>query len=1656
MAIIGKTASEGIEGGVDVLGNEGLSEPVDEPSGSGVRPAPATSPPPAPSESEEYVALHRLPPVPELQPAPARTGVRMRGGRTQWPAISTCTCSETLVELEREKLGVLRRMEEGDSPSDRLEQSPQDWTEAEVSAWLTSIGVKEHYVKKLFDEEVHGKALLTLNVDYLKNEISMKSGPAHLIIQKRDELLKSREKSQGTRKSTSLKIPDVQQKSNQRSAPTEDGASPAEAPRNQGASGESQMKMEKHMFASKEDCKPRPFDEEGTDFIYVKHRVLLPESGAFNLTFPCHEYKSLAVAAKLDRTRLQAKFANEVLKFATGCMNVRSNGTIHFGVMDSKETAGYVHGEIIGIPVNEKDIYTDALDYIEKSFSIDKEHVRQCVRPPRFIEVIDRESTEKRYVIEVDIVPSISIVKRKVYAVRLPNFNESANKVQYEKEVVLRRVGSKTEPVLDKDLSDFYQRVKDRDSQRDDAERNQFFSAPSMSQDLGRKLTVLMTSGKKFIEKEKWFILVTNKFKPDDLRSIHWLLNMNIFCVFDFDQDSKISGLCSRYLQHHAANMHFLHSYRKPDSMTIEELTSHLHLFEQTSWIFCNGRTDFKGNETQCDEVTWFKTKMTFLRESVSLICKQILPKGTFQVIFLLTSPVEKPLLHTFYEFFTDMEGHEDIICICESEKNFQKWQGFAEGSCGKETLNNASVVGMKMSHLDATLQQVQPVKACASKHLPVFVKGSCLLETQLEEQMYCLEILTVDHCDETTKDFINEEKENIERQFYRGGRVNWLNFWLAENKYVEEVIERDAYLETCKILNDALRCNADQSPVNCVNIYHHPGSGGSTVARQVLWNNRKDLRCALVKPSYPASMVAQHAVALREYEEKDPQKCLPVLLLIEDTEKDYVDDLRNELEGAIHIKQIQNGTPCFILLSCRRSPDPQRRCKESPLQNVSVTHKLSNQEKRKFAGKLQVLEERYEPEFILTFVLMSNEFSEDYIQDFVKNLLRDVDRQSVVTRLMHYVALLNTYVQNSFISQSHCEALLGLTLHMERFRQHEFGRSLSDPAKLVFLHLRDDKTHIKSIRIIHPLVAKEILQQLLGQQDTQSKLAMNLLHEKVLFDHRFGREEYLSFLRQLFIRRSRISKGDEYDSFFSPFIEQVCEKEKSPDKAIELLKEAFQCFNQNPFFAQQLARLHYAYEKFEEAKYWAERAAQQLPKHSYILDTKGQVYRKWFQAKWKALESDSKLKTPQNTAEAVEIALKALECFQECEMAAVNDMEDFNTNGFFSEVEVGCKLLKLISSLQVFAHQTSGHSECMKYLLTDYVPEELKSVWEPFHDRLKKLHKTMQDALEWISEDLSYFQTDIGEEEETPQSTEEKISHPLLWLAKKSSEYGKYFSETDSAALLQHGQVNPANLTPFQKRMIIYHLGGGNIILILSKLTDQKDSVRRLENILSLYPSNPRKANFGQRDIVNYIAAHILLNCLTPQTQKVAHLKDLQDLCLHLPSDKRKCLPSALFLLTMLFWPEDRDTDHERESKYEIVQSAVEHLEKNYWTKRKDIPQRKRRIYTHFFLGNGNGLNKFIHKRQFDKITKGFSVSERRMKWFRGEAWTIPEITMMLKRVSGWTEDGVVYLEGPRKKKFNIRPLFLPSVPYRNENISFYLGFTFRGPVACNILVDK
>ncbi|KAM6377108.1 sterile alpha motif domain-containing protein 9-like isoform 1-T2 [Pluvialis apricaria] len=1540
------------------------------------------------------------------------------------------------------------------------------WSENDVKCWLESIGIKKTYVEKLYAEEVTGPALMELDESFLK-DIGMKGGQIHMLICKRNKLLQAQENEQRAKHSSSK----ASDRTDAQTDPVRPSNAPAEGTSSRErcspadktsrdntatTSGKRQRRSNNSQLQSTDEVLEltncRPFRSQNTDFKYVKDKVLAPESGVNDLITPCHEYKSFTIAAELNKNQLQSKFACEVIRFASACMNIRTNGTIHFGIMDSVADKGWKHGQIIGIKVKERECYVDALDYIERCFAENVQEIaRKCIHPPVFVEVISKDSQEQRFVVEVDIEPTFSLVKNRVFEVCLPKYNEDGQKVTLTKDRTLyQRLGAKSEPVKLNDVFTFFTGLQDRDAQREKAELSCAQVHTEIHQNLGRKLSILINDGKSYIDDSLRYILVTNRCEKDNLNYINFLMHLNIFCVFDFDEDSNVSGLYSKYKEHHTTRPYFLQDFSNEGKTGSSLSQKHLSLFDQTSWIFCNGRSDFLGDEKPCDEKTWIKMKKTYLKKAVIRICDEILPKGSFIVLFLLLSPVQKPLVETFQEFYSEMNGTEYIVCIAESRENYEKWANLAQTSCSIETLEQCSIVGMKLSHVDATIQAMLPSTA-QPRHLPVSTKGVCTLSSLEEDKLFSLEILCVDQCDDIKLDFLTEKEiQEIEQNFYQGRKIIWKNFWLADKRRCGEIIEREACQDASKLLDDILRGSGHNCSVAKLKIFHHPGSGGSTIARQVLWKRRKHLRCAVIKTSYSPATVCKHALAFREYEEKEISHCLPVLLLIEDYDEDYLEELRYELIDAVATRKINSPRPYFILLCCRRSNDPERLCKVSPLDTVAVTHKLTDSEKSLFRTKLEKLRQKdVKPEFILTFVLMCEEFNEAYVRDFVQHILQDIDRSSHDTRLMRYVALLNFYVPNSYVSLSHCEAFLGLGVYTERTsRAYDFKSHLSEQARMIFIELRESTTYISSVQIIHCLVAKEILHQLSGNEP-QSQLAMTLLQEKTLFGNRFGRDEFIKFIRDLFIRRDKRSRGDNTDTLFSPFIEHICKAEDC-EKAIAILKAAYELLGKDPFFAQQLARLHYINEKFKDAEYWAGVAKFDLPNDSYILDTEGQVYRKWFSF---TVDKMTQEDTPESIIQKIEIALKAMKCFRAAQQAAKAERDSMNNAGYFGEVEVGCRLLRFLSTMPVFHRSPEGeYSELVKYLITDYIPKDIQKPWGRLHSRLKGLRQNLYNALEWISEDLSYFQTDkTHEKEDEKDEKEEQIHNPRKWLKRQSEVYAKFFIST---SLIEESNSGPES--QLIRRMNIYKSGGGSVTNILSFLTDKKEtrSSEKLEEILSFYTENPQRDRLEDNDLINYILCHITLACLAPGSAKLLPVQTLRELSIRFFKGRRPFPASAYFLLTLLYWPDEALDKEPNPEKDEILNLALQTLKRLYDIKVKDVPTRKKRIYTHFFLGKGYGLRKIVHKTKIEKLISG-SLDERRMKWLHGAVWNIDEIRDILKRVSGWTKDRNLFIRG-HMKELPILPLHRDSVPPGNENVTFYLGFSFNGLVAFNIEVEN
>ncbi|XP_055005600.1 LOW QUALITY PROTEIN: sterile alpha motif domain-containing protein 9-like [Boleophthalmus pectinirostris] len=1510
------------------------------------------------------------------------------------------------------------------------------WTEDDVGSWLKHIGIKELYINKLKDEEVTGPVLASLCDNFLRKNIGMKSGQIQHLLSKRDQLLKAPQQ-----KETGLNAND---KEIQKDHTTEQSLDCESQAQQQNVPLQSSEYIDTLTWS--EYCE---FDNDGKDFRYIKHSLLAPETGTENLLVPCHEYKSLEIAQKLDSKRLQVKVASEVLRFACACMNMRSNGTIHFGVMD-KVKGSYKHGEIVGIEVRNREDFVDALDYIEKCFKDSSEQcdARKCIRNPRFIEVIEKETTGKTYVVEYDVVPEVSIVKDKFYSVGVPKFHEKDKKIKLEIKVPYCRVGANTPQISTDNFVSFIQSLTKKDQQREEAECTKHPTTFEYKEDQRRKLSILLTSGRKHMDNSLYYIIVTNKFHPQHLEHIAFLVNMNTVCVFDFDPDSLETGLCAAFRKQKAVTPHFLHDYLNEEQSNLLDFSNKLGLFEKVSWIFCNGRNDFHKKEKPCDEKTWIKTKKKKLKKAVSFICNELLPRRSFIVLFMLMSDVQQPLVETFSEFYEEMNGHESLVVLSESKENYKKWSSLAQICCEISTLNEIAVTGMPLSHMNATVQSIQLSKNQTTRTLPVSNGGVCYLKSTDEAMLHSLEIISVDQCENTDLDIMDQNEINAtENRFYHGGKIDWINFWLSDKHKCGNIIKRDAFHEANSMLEKIISPKPSR-PIENVNIYHQPGSGGSTVARQLLWSWKNKVRCAVVKQCKEITTVSEHAVKLREYEERDQNNCFPVLLLLEDQKTEDIDNLRRELRNNITSKNITSSALCFILLICNRTNDPERACRMLPSQNVAITHKLSQNEKPMFSKKHKELEDQLElphPDYILTFVLMSKGFDKDYIVHFVRNTLSLIDRSSSVTHLIRFVALLNSYVESSYLSMSHCEAYMGIVSYIPNMQYHAFVDALSEEAKLLFVDLRDNTTHFSSIRIIHKLVAEELLKQL-SKDLPQSAIAKALIQNNVLINHRFGRDEFLKFIKALVIRRNKKSRGDSEDTAFSPLTEHITITE-GLQKAIELLTNAYNSLGKDGIVAQQLARLLYTNQKFEEALEWAEKAKSFLPSDTFVLDTLGQVYKRWFYHLFDSVEEE--LLSPERGVEIISTALKAISAFRDSEKTPKKDTVSLNSS-YFGEVDVGCRLLKFLTKVDIFAI-TTGKSLLLNYLLTEYIPETVKKPWQKFHSLLKGLQKGLLNALERISEDLCYFQTDFSEEDvELDASDLEQLYRPREWLTRKSKVYAEFFCKqlddnnvhTDSATAVP----SPPQNSQFQRQMMTYKLGGGNVTSIMSLIynKDTKASGDKLERILDMY--HPLQ-DLDPEEVGHFIYCQIALNCIKPGSSKLQTHKHLQDLYKwSFKKGKFHLSINGLYLATLLFWPETDSELNPFDSK--ILLTAIDHLQK--YTEEKI--QRKRRTVDHFYFGKAKGLNKIVHKSVIEKQT---GSSERKEKWLGGEVWKTPTVTKLLKRFDGWTENGRLFVKCG-DKEIRVSPRYSASMPLGYENVTFYLGFSFGGVVASDIQVKE
>ncbi|XP_005882177.1 PREDICTED: sterile alpha motif domain-containing protein 9-like [Myotis brandtii] len=1579
-----------------------------------------------------------------------------------------------------------------------LPEMTKDWNKEHVKQWVTEdLKIDEKYGQILFNEEVTGLVLQELTEKDLR-DMGLPRGPALLIKRMYDRLNnispENHNQDSGqlehikTSKKHHQKKPQQTQKEEEQSMPSNidhnlreirDTKEQESVLIKENALNEvvtTKDKKKEKLKAEQLTCMPYPFDQFHSSHRYIEHYLLIqPETGPLNLIDPIHEFKALTNTDKATENGIKMKFSNEVFRFASACMNSRTNGTIHFGILDKP------HGEIVGMEVTSKDAFIDHFNKMIKKYFKESEinEAKKCIREPRFVEVLLQNNTPSdRFVIEVDVIPKHSVCKEKYFCIKMQNCKDEIWKQNQDASLFVRD-GASSKDILanvkqrDKDFKAFTNKVKSLAVSRKEAEE-EYERKANKKESEGQKLVKLLIGNRESLDNSQynWYILVTNKCHPNQTKNLHFLKEIKLFTVLEFDPESESKGLAKAYKRSRVANLHFPNQYEEKTTTT--EAISSLNLFDQPSWIFCNGRSDLKDERYKpLEPHLWQRDRASEVRKLILFLTDEnLMIRGKFLVVFLLLSPVESPgdpLIETFCAFYQALKGMESILCICVDSQIYQRWKDLLRARLTiTDELTSHSISTLNLELINSTILKLKPVTQSSRRFLPSHGSSSVILEKKEEDVLTALEILCENECKDTdiekNESKFQEFKKTKEEHFYRGGKVSWWNFYFSSENYSLPFVKRDNY----ENLKGLIQCCAESPKpvfVKIINLYHHPGCGGTTLAMNVLWDLKKNFRCAVLKnKATDFEETGEQVTKLITYKATSHQDYIPVLLLVDDfEEQENVYILQNTIHSILVEKGLRYEKTLVIILNCMRSQNPDESAKLAD--SIALKYQLSPKERRAFEAKLEEIEKQHKNcENFYSFMIMKKNFDETYIENVVQNILKGQNTDSKEAQLISFLALLNSYVTDFTISVSQCEIFLGITGISTPWKPESLEDKMGTYSTLLINTEVAEYGGCAGVRIIHPLIAKSCLKELERSYHLDKcQIALKILRENLFYDSGIGRDKFQHDVQTLLLTRQRKEDGDETDTLFSPLIEAL-----QNDEVERVLTEGTLRFPQNAFICQALARHFYIKEKnFDTALDWANMAKRRAPKNSYISDTLGQVYKnkiKW----WLDANKNCRDITVNDLTHLLEAAENASRAFKKSQeqtdrkdsyetetwslQKSKRKYDMYNTAGFLGEIEVGLYTIQILQLTPYFHKENESSKKNMAEFLSGKrnIPTKPKNEYylalTKFTSYLQNLQLDIKKCLDFFTDYMGLLKTRNIQKEIAEVLLSKKIRRCFI-------QYREHFCYVDVAPL----QSKESQLLQEENcRRDLEALKADRFSGLLEYLNpNHKEAATDMESIVSkyifLFQENPNKRLAKEKQ--NFILANIILNCLKPNSKFIQPLTVLKK---HLREvlqfvELSHLYPDPYFLACLLFWPENEELDEDSKLMERYVSSLYRSFRRQYRSM-----CRSKQPSTLFYLGKKRGLNSLVHKAEIEQYFS--KVQNINSFWQSGDVWKKKEVKDLLRRLTGLAEGKKISIEYGTEKKIKIPMTSVYSGPLRSggniERVSFYLGFSIEGPLAYDIEV--
>ncbi|XP_059923198.1 sterile alpha motif domain-containing protein 9 isoform X2 [Gadus macrocephalus] len=1188
----------------------------------------------------------------------------------------------------------------------------------------------------------------------------------------------------------------------------------------------------------------------------------------------------------------------------------------------------------------------------------------------------------------------------------------------------------------------------------------------------GEKLKNLLTCGGNSLGYYNEYVVVVNKSAPQQLEYLQFLKTLKLFCVLDFDPNSAaIDGLCHSYGESRVANKHEPALYVGETGDVIKKL----NLYKQTSWVFCNGREDLDSESCkELDYKTWFRKACRDMEQLVSFVCKpEVLLQGRTLIIFLLLSPVlseKDPIFDTYNAFYKNTEG-ENIISICESQSTFEKWRLMVEGKCDSD-ISQQAVWELSLSEINGTVMALGPLDQSSDRLLPSSDSSFIVLTQKQKDLMTALDILCVNQCEKIHNEHstvFHDFKIRVEEEFFRGGKVKWWNFYLCEKPKAKPFIKRDQYEK----LKQMIKSHSEHSLDVCtlLNLFHHPGCGGTTLAMHVMWGLRRQFRCAVLKDNtLPQPEIA---IQVRELMMLKNEKPSPVLLLVDDS-KDTVNaqNLMTCIKKDIEERTVDTPSCHVIILNCVRSQSPQDLYRQHSTPSLLVTSSITPKEQEEFEEKLLELRETHtKPENFYSFMIMKSNFDPEYVEGLVHNTLENFDFGTKKAQLFAFLSLLKAYVFASEISISLSEEYLGL--RMFNWNEDNVLERMKPYSNFLIIDREEESGGYKFLRILHHSIATACIEELERTYLLKvSDIIVSILHCDLFFTTKpkIGKGNLERSIQRMLTQRQSRKYGDEKEKF-SPLIEKI-HKQQGKGMIQDIFAKASSRLVESASIPQALARYLYLNERdFTEALNWAEKA-KKIKENSYTVNTIGQVYKNQLKSNIPSKKNGPPC-NPEDLDTNINSSKKAVAAFKRAQELANREDElneapwdddesednaaksSYNYAGFVGVLEVAFMVFEMLSRLPFFEESDPSRKKYLQNFLKESLPitsvhmedNEVNNRYIQVIEANKLFLISLKPEVKLTFEFLDCYFTYI---KASISGTYHSINHRTI-----SDNFKKYvmlFCASPEERQRER-DCNPnlnVKMLIEERRTVLEEMHADTFAGILQHLDKSADAVEEIVKCYTYIQENKQFADQKTKEKINLIWSSVILYLLRPKSKYVKSynqlcnllLETLQNVSLDYP------FPDPYYLALLLFWPVSPQQTEIRTYVTAIRKSSQ---------KRLSILFQKRSTVSHFYLGNENGLARLVSKPKLDECFTKLHRNDLAKLWLTGDIFREREITSRLQRVTGLIEVGEVYaIYG--KLKIPVRPAYIGTTRrgLSTEKVSFYIGFAINGPLAYDIQFEN